>query len=275
MLFTNDVALARQAEAAGIDRIVIDLERRGKTQRQHGYHLECNWHTVDELARMKSSVSIPVLCRVNPLHEGSAQEIHAVIAAGADIVMLPMFREARDVTAFLSLVSGRARTSLLFETREAVALASALDPGGCDEVYVGLNDLALSYGARFCYELLADGVVDRLRARFPNKPFGFGGVTVLDGGTPLATRLILMEMARLRCTHVIVRRAFKRDVQDRDLAREVRRLRASYQQCSHRSPAETEAGRRMVHTAILAVAAAQAHAALPGYGDQAQRVVAT
>ena len=254
MLFTNDVVLARRAAEAGMGRIVIDLERRGKEQRQHGYHLECNWHTINDVARMKAAVPIPVLCRVNPIHGNSPQEIDAVVAAGADVVMLPMFRHAEDVESFLIGVRGRARTSLLFETREAVSLAPRLDPSVFDEVYVGLNDLAIAYGARFCYELLADGMVDRLRACFPDKPFGFGGVTVLDGGAPIPTRLILMEQARLGCTQAIVRRAFTRDIHDRDMAFEIQRLATWHAHCRRRTPAEVAADRQRIHNAIMAAA---------------------
>lgn len=250
MLFAGDVRLAQAAEKAGIERIVVDLERRKKRERQSGYHLECTGDTLEDLARVRRAVKCEVLCRVNPVYRGTPREIESVLKAGADAIMLPMFRRLDEVSRFLDCVAGRARTSLLFETHEAVELAGRLDPSSFDEVYVGLNDLAISYGVPFGYQLLASGVLDRLRALFPHKPFGFGGITVLDGGAPLPTRQIVAEQARLRCTHFILRRAFKRDIQGRDMRRELDRLRAYYRRCLRRSPAHMEEGRRRVQESV-------------------------
>lgn len=253
MLFTNDADLARAAAASDVDRLVVDLEQRGKHERQHGYHLECNANTIADVARMKAATSVPVVCRVNSLGHDSASEIEEALEAGADVVMLPMFKSFGEVTSFLRLVDGRAKTSLLFETREAVDLAPGLAGMPFDEVYVGLNDLGLSYGKQFCYQLMADGTVDRVRACFPDKPFGFGGLTVLDGGQPLAARLIVKELARLRCTQVILRRAFKRDVVGRDMAVEVQRLKAFYAECRLRTAEESERDRVAVAQAIMEI----------------------
>jgi citrate lyase beta subunit len=36
----------------------------------------------------------PLMVRVNPLHDGTAAEVNAVLAAGADLLMLPMFHHS-------------------------------------------------------------------------------------------------------------------------------------------------------------------------------------
>lgn len=253
MLFTNDVELAGAASVAGVGRIVIDLEQRGKAERQHGYHLECNKHAILDIARMKTATSCTVVCRVNSLGADSAVEIETALEAGADIIMLPMFRSLGEVTRFLGIVRGRARTSLLFETRESINLAPRLVGMSFDEVYVGLNDLAISYGRLFCYQLLEDGIVNRVRDQFPDKPFGFGGITVLDGGSPLSTRDILKELARLEASHVIARRAFKRDIRGRNLATEIARIKRYYVKCRLRTPEEIERDQKAIARRIDAV----------------------
>lgn len=50
-----------------------------------------------------------MLVRVNPWNENSILEVEQVIAAGADIIMLPMWKSVTDVTNFLKIVDGRCK----------------------------------------------------------------------------------------------------------------------------------------------------------------------
>ena len=45
-------------------------------------------------------------------------KLNTVIDAGADIIMLPMWKSVDDVNTFLSIVDGRVKTTLLLETRK-------------------------------------------------------------------------------------------------------------------------------------------------------------
>jgi hypothetical protein len=56
--------------------------------------------------------------------------------------------------------------------------------GGFDEIHIGLNDLHLSYGMSFMFELLADGTVEGLCRKFQSAgiPYGFGGIAKLGDG---------------------------------------------------------------------------------------------
>lgn len=253
MLFTNNAQLARNAAAAGVDRIVIDLEKRHKRARQHGYHLEQNDHTLEDVGRIKKAVRIPVVCRINPIWDGSASEVDRALDSGADVLMLPMFSTFEEAAHFIDLVAGRARTNLLFETKSAVELAPSLRDLKFDEAYVGLNDLRLSYGRRFAYQFLTDGTVGNVRACLPDHPFGFGGITVLGKGTPLSSRLIIGELARLGSSQVIVRRAFKRDVIGQNMAVEVRRIKKFYRECLSRSVAQVEDDRKKLCVAVESI----------------------
>ncbi|WP_305461450.1 aldolase/citrate lyase family protein [Photobacterium leiognathi] len=72
------------------------------------------------------------------------------LKAGADIIMLPMFKTAGEAQSFIDYIDGRARTCLLIETSEALArIDDILEVPGIDEVHIGLNDLHLSLGLSF------------------------------------------------------------------------------------------------------------------------------
>jgi hypothetical protein len=256
MLFTNLVGEALMAEEAGVDRIFVDLEQRGKSERQAGYHLEKNDHTVEDISLLSKNIQIPIIARINPLYAGTRDEVDAVLAAHAQYIMLPMFKQTDEVERFLEIVNRRARTMLLLETAEAVENAPEIARLEFDELYLGLNDLRISTQRKFAFEFLADGTVDRLRDIFSNKPFGFGGLTILGKGAPLSSEDIMREQARLNCSLAIIRRAFKRDIIDRDPAEEIALLRTRYQNFLERTPQEMNADRERIRKRILEITAA-------------------
>ena len=235
MLFTNDVTLAKAAYRAKIDRLVIDLERKNKSTRQQGYHLEINDHKIEDIKKIKTAVPIKVMCRLNAFNSGTKNEIEEVLNAGADILMLPMFKTPLEVSQFYEIVSKRANTSLLFETKEAISCINHFKDFDVNEIYVGLNDLGIAYKVKFPYELISKGIVDYVREQFPNHDFGFGGITVLDKGFPLPTKDIIKELARLRANQVIIRRAFKRDIVKKNMKKEVKRIKNFYKVCESRN----------------------------------------
>lgn len=217
MYITNNPDVARIAEAAGVDRIFVDMEYIGKDLRQHGMDTVQLRHTLDDLAVIRKTVTrSKVLVRCNPIHEatdaypGSAAEIDGIVAGRADIIMLPYFKTVEEVRIFLDLVAGRARTCLLVETPEAVEhIHEILDLPGIDEVFIGLNDLSLGYGRKFMFEVLADGTVEKLCNIFEEKgiPYGFGGIASLGRGM-LPAEYIIKEHYRLGSTSVILSRSF-------------------------------------------------------------------
>ena len=210
-----DVALI--AEHAGVDRIFIDMEYIGKELRQGGLDSVKNHHTVEDVRNIRAVLTkSDLLVRVNPIHEAtgkyrsSEDEIDAVIEAGADIVMLPYFKTAREVERFVSCVGGRAKTLLLLETPEAAAAADEIVAvPGIDEIHIGINDLSLGLGKTFMFELLADGTVEALclKIRKAGIPYGFGGVAAVGTGT-LPAESILKEHYRLGSSMVILSRSF-------------------------------------------------------------------
>ena len=117
---TNNPDVALACERAGVDRIFIDMEYIGKDKRQGGLDTVKNHHTVEDVKNVRAAISkSKLLVRVNPIHDGSEDEINAVINAGADFIMLPMWKSVDDVKAFYSIVQRRVKTILLLETEEA------------------------------------------------------------------------------------------------------------------------------------------------------------
>lgn len=217
MYITNQPDVALIAEAAGVDRIFVDMEYIGKAQRQGGMDTVQSRHTIEDIASVRKVLhKAQLLVRCNPIHDAteeygsSAEEIEGVVAAGADLIMLPYFKTAEEVRAFVSLVSGRARTVLLLETPEAAEhIDEILAVDGIDEVHIGLNDLSLGYGMKFMFEPLANGMVDMLAKKMRDKgiPFGVGGIASLGKGM-LPAEYVICEHYRLGSTAAILSRSF-------------------------------------------------------------------
>lgn len=240
---TNKPQVALIAEKYGVDRIWIDLEILGKEKRQSNLDTVKSHHLVSDIARIKPLLTkSKLMVRVNAWYDGSVDEIEAVVRAGADVIMLPYWKNLNEVSQFIETVNGRCKTSLLLETKEAVdCIDEVLGWGGFDEIHIGLNDLHLSYGMTFMFELLSDGTVERLCNKFRNAgvPYGFGGIAKLGDGL-LPAEKIIMEHYRLGSTRAILSRTFCDNVKierieeiDRMFRENIGRLREYEASLSH------------------------------------------
>jgi len=217
MYITNNPVIAEIAQTAGVDRIWVDMEYIGKEERQGGLDTVKSSHTIADIRKIRPVVTTSeLLVRINPIHEtsdrylGTEEEVEQTIAAGADVIMLPMFRTKAEVKRFLQAVNGRAKTVLLFETAEAVEnIDDILSLPGIDEVHIGLNDLHLAYKMKFMFELLCEGTVQRLCEKFKARgvKYGFGGIARVGLGM-LPAEHIIMEHYRLDSSAAILSRGF-------------------------------------------------------------------
>lgn len=217
MYITNNPVTAKIAEDAGVDRIWIDMEYIGKGERQGGMDTVKNHHTIEDIKRLRQVVTkSDLMVRINPIHDAtseycsSEEEINQTIDAGADIIMLPMFKTTQEVEKFVKYVNGRAKVQLLVETAEAAEnIDSILEIEGIDEIHIGLNDLHLSYNMTFMFELLCNGKVAELCKKIAAKgiKYGFGGIARVGYGM-LPAEYIIAEHYHLGSTAAILSRGF-------------------------------------------------------------------
>ena len=211
MYITNNPAVALIAEKNGVDRIWIDLESIGKEDRQKSVNSVKSHHAISDIKIMAGVLTkSELMVRVNPWHDNSVNEIEQAIAFGAQRIMLPMWKSKEETDNFLNLIHGRVKTTLLLETKEAVnCLDEVLKNEFIDEVYIGLNDLHLSYGLTFMFEPLTNGLVEEICQTLSknNIPFGFGGVAKVGDGL-LPSENIIAEHYRLGSTRAILSRSF-------------------------------------------------------------------
>ena len=211
MYITNNPEIALIAEKAGVHRIWIDLETLGKEERQKGMNTVKSLHSIHDIEVIKPLLTkAKMQVRINPWNETSVDEIEKVITAGAELIMLPLWKTPDEVENFIKTVNGRATTVLLLETKEAEkCLDDVLKIDGVDEIHIGLNDLHLSYGLTFMFELLANGTVDRIceKVNKAGKKFGFGGISHLGDGM-IPAEMIITEHYRIGSTRAILSRGF-------------------------------------------------------------------
>lgn len=260
---TNDPVFARRCDALDGLRLWVDLERNGKAQRQAGRNTFISTHELDDVARVKDVLERSrLMVRVNPLHVETAAEVEAVLARGADLLMLPMFESAAAIAEFCRIVDGRVPVVALLETAGALrTIDEWIATPGLGEVYVGLNDLHLSLGCSFMFEPLADGAIDQVArtSRARGLPFGFGGIAKLDEGL-LPGRDVLGEHLRLGSGAVILSRTFHAGGGPTSFEDGVASLRMAERQLAERDPDEVKAASQRTMARIRAIASRMAAA---------------
>lgn len=212
MILEADPKSAIEAQEAGIDRIFYDLEYIGKEARQHGRNTVKSQNSIDNIPIVREVLDkAELLVRTNPIHAYSKEEVEKAIKYGADILMLPMVMDQHDVAQYVDMIAGRAKVCIMIETAAAMArLDKILAVKGVDEVFIGLNDLHISMGLTFMFELLSDGLVEYIsnKCNVAGMPFGFGGIARIGEGD-LPSDNILGEHVRLGSQSVILSRTFK------------------------------------------------------------------
>lgn len=213
-LITNDPIMTAYAQSAGMDRIMIDLETKGKSSRQQGKDLFLSSHTSSDIPIIRKVWKKKTLfVRINPIDHDSKEEIDTVVKMGTDIIMLPYFHTMDEVKTFLKLTNGSVITSLLVETKEAAELLPKLvDLPGVNEIHFGLNDLSISCGYKTIFEPILNGSLEEYAKIINHKkiPWGFGGIGKLSNETlPISPKLILYEQIRLKASRGWLGRSFR------------------------------------------------------------------
>lgn len=233
MILAADTQSAVEAQYAQIDRVFFDLEYINKAERQRGRNTVISNNNIEDIPQIKKVLtSSELLVRTNPIHAYTSTEVERSIAYGADILMLPMVISYQDVEQYVSFVKGRAKVCVMIETAQALArIDDILSVKGVDEIFIGLNDLHISMGLSFMFEVLSGGLVEYAANKCKRKgiPFGFGGIARIGDGI-LPAEKILAEHVRLGSSSVILSRTFKGEVGKNvgmkiDLSVEVKKIR--------------------------------------------------
>jgi hypothetical protein len=216
LLFSHDTAYATRAVAAGIDRVIVDWESRGKAERQARWNTQINCASSNDLRAMRDAVGERVICRINNIPGERVAECRLAVDNGAAEVWLPMVRDIAEIEECLVALDGRARLGLMVETREAMRLGRELAQLPLSRAYIGLHDYYIDGGSRGLFDPITDGTLDQFREDYPGA-FGFAGVTRPAGGSPIPQRLLLAAMVRLGCAFGVARRGFLAAVPMADL----------------------------------------------------------
>lgn len=233
-LFSVDPLIVKAADDADIDAIIVDWEVKGKQERQKGFNTQINAHNLEDLKKVRALTKAQVICRINPFGPETVQEIEAAIRYGADEILVPMVQNLEEVKTILNQASGRIGVGAFIETNAATQLALALSQLPLSRIYVGLNDLAIENQDHNIFTPLLDGVLEMVRNSITIS-FGFGGLTLPDQGHPIPCRLLIGEMMRLQSHFSFLRRSFLADVQNKNLAVEIQRLREAIEEARCRS----------------------------------------
>ena len=247
LLFYSDLQMVKEAVKAGVDGVIIDWEYKDKETRQNGFNTQINRHTVEDLQNLSSSVDIPVICRINPVYEGTKKEIELAIESGASEILLPMVRRKEEVEAVLDWTKGKTKVGILIETRDSVCIAAELSALPLSRVYVGLNDLSIENQERNLFLPLANGLLQTLRSNV-SKAFGFGGLTLPNLGFPIPCQCLIDEMIRLNCHFSFLRRSFIHDTGGKNFISAISSIREAIQ----KSFDQTENQRIASHQKLLA-----------------------
>ena len=255
-LITDDPVLAAQAEQAGVERVGLDLETIGKAARQAGLDVRLSHHSVADVKLISGSLRrARTFVRINPIHPGSAEEVEAVIEAGAQDVMLPYFRSPEEAETFVRLLDGRARAIVLIETAAALVRArEILAVDGLDEAMLGLNDLRLELGVESHFEVLASPLAAMVAAEAARAGLAFsaGGVTRPDHpGLAAPSDLVLAQYPRLGATGAWLSRSFLAQTSGPGaLAEDVAAIRARLNAWGEAAPEALEDARRRLMGAV-------------------------
>jgi hypothetical protein len=231
LLITNNPEEATLWDRSGVDFIFIDLELIGKEIRQGHLNTVISRHTVEDISLIKLCLKrSKLLVRINPLNEETKHEVDDVISRGADVIMLPMFKSANEVITLLEYVQDRCEVYPLLETPEALSdIENLVNIKAVSGYHIGLNDLHLARGDNFMFEVMLSSefqyAIKTLQES--KKIFGIGGVSRLGGGD-LPAELILREHYRLGSSRVILSRNFKEEVEGREAANEIAKVKQFY-----------------------------------------------
>jgi len=242
--------LHQRAAELGFDTLIVDLEREGKSHRQSGFNTQISAHTISDLAAIRQATDTRIICRIDAMSAGSADQINAVIQAGADEILVPMVRRVGEVETALHIIDGRVGLGVMIETSDSLQIVEALAELPISRGYLGLNDLWIERRTPNRFTTLSDGTADKVASALGMVPFGVAGLTHPRLGSPLPCRHLVNELSRLGCGFTFLRRAFLAAIETLPATEVVSDIRAALTLADSRSPSQVATDQRLAHAAI-------------------------
>lgn len=193
-----------------IDTVFIDLEINGKRSRQPNKNSLISNHSFKDISKIKKHIKNTALgVRINPFNINSEDEINECIKRGAEVIMLPMFNNEKEVLNCLEIINGRCKLDLLFETPKSIENISQFPLHKTRFIHFGINDLSIAHNYKNMFECLISGILEK-PTNFLNAEkiiFGIGGIGAYDS-KPISPKLIIEMHKYYSSSRIILSRSF-------------------------------------------------------------------
>lgn len=234
LLCTKDIELIKLVQDTDIDSIIVEWERIDESDHNpiDEQLIKSEWG--ETFQKVRANTNKHLICRLNPNHLHRNLELETAISLGADEIWLPKITTIEEVENALDLINNRCQLGIVIETVEAVKLAPKFNQLPLSHVHIGLNDLRDALRKPHSFYALIDGTVENILKNL-NIPYGFGGLTLPEKGSPIPCQLLMGELIRLKCKFSLLRRSFIADTVGKNLKTEVEKIGQALNQKSLRN----------------------------------------
>ena len=254
LLFYSNKSLINRIATKDITGIIVDWERKGKEERQIHYNTEINIHDKKTLVEARSIRNKHLICRVNGGPHLGLDEISTAISLGADEILIPMVTHPNEIIQALEFcVSKNIKVGILVETLGAVESIHDFAKLPLSRVFFGLNDYAIQSSNSNIFSPIIDDTIKYVADAVQDIPFGFGGLTHTDLGSPISCRLLLAEMIKHGCSFSFLRRSFYRDLKTISHHTIYESISQEVAQLNKRSPDEIKKDTEQLYTAVKSI----------------------
>ena len=218
-LCTDETNLIQESIASGVDGVIVEWEEINNTTKS-------TLDKIRSLQKVRNCTQAWVICRLQPFHSQTREEVDRAISNGADEIWLPKVSSIQEVEKTLELVKDSCSLGIVMETLAAIAIKNQLAQLPIKRVHIGLNDLAESLENPHSFCSLVDGTIDRI-VQDLYFPYGFGGLTLPDKGDPISAYLMMVELVRNQCSFSLLRNSFLKDIKGKSLNLEIQKIRTT------------------------------------------------
>ena len=184
----------------------------GKVERQGHKDTIISDHSLNDIIALKNlNLEAEIICRINPFHNGTIDEIDTAIRNGADVIMIPMITSLENYQSMVDRIQDKAKVLPLIETPYSVfKLSEILDYSDLTQIHFGLNDLCISLGMKNLFEvLLSQTFQDTVRnIKISGLVKGIGGIGDPQISQKVSPLALLNRYMKCGSNSVILSRSF-------------------------------------------------------------------